>query len=246
VTESNGVGVYTVPLLQPGMYRVLVQAAGFQGMSREGIKLDVDEDARLDFTLEVGKSEQTITVSAETAAINTEDASVSTVVERQVVANMPLNGRSFQGLITLTPGVATVAANTTATAQFVVNGQRSDTSYFSVDGVSANVAAPPGGTLSANGTGSAHPPLQPRAGTTTWFRSTPSRSFACPLRALRPNSAARREDRSLWFPASARCNWGPLPRRAPPKVPRRARRRGDSVDTSGRTAESPRPGNGEH
>jgi len=155
VTESNGVGVYTVPLLQQGVYRVLVQATGFQGMSREDIKLDVDQDARLDFTLEVGKPEQTITVSAQAAAVNTEDASVSTVVERHVVANMPLNGRSFQGLITLAPGVATVAANTTATAQFVVNGQRSDTSYFSVDGVSANVAAPPGGTLSSNGTGSA-------------------------------------------------------------------------------------------
>src|SRR5215471_2485701 len=65
VTESNGVGIYTVPLLQPGVYRVLVQAAGFQGMNREGIKLDVDQDARLDFTLQIGKSETMLDVYAD-------------------------------------------------------------------------------------------------------------------------------------------------------------------------------------
>src|SRR5262249_25009257 len=79
-----------------------------------------------------------------------------TVVERQVVENMPLNGRSFQGLITLSPGVATVAVgtNSASTGQFVVNGQRTDTSYFTVDGVSANAGAPIAGSMGSNGTGS--------------------------------------------------------------------------------------------
>jgi hypothetical protein len=152
--QTNQAGLYTFASVPPGRYEITVKHAGFKAALRKDLILHVGDDVAQDFSLEVGVVTETITVSGQGTPINTENATVGTVVERQVIANMPLNGRSFQGLITLVPGVATVAANTTATAQFVVNGQRSDTSYFSVDGVSANVAAPPGGTLSANGTGS--------------------------------------------------------------------------------------------
>jgi hypothetical protein len=115
--------------------------------------MHVGDTVSQNFAMEVGSASEKISVVADTVPVNTEDATVGTVIERQVVENMPLNGRSFQGLITLAPGVATIVAGSNTTGQFVVNGQRSDTNYFSVDGVSANVGAPLAGSLSSNGTG---------------------------------------------------------------------------------------------
>ena len=77
--------------------------------------------------------------------INTVDAAVSTVVDRQFVANMPLNGRSFQSLLTLVPGVAAVVSSRGQgqSGSMSVNGQRTESNYFMVDGVSANTGAYP-------------------------------------------------------------------------------------------------------
>src|SRR5258708_5497915 len=86
--------------------------------------------------------------------VNTESAAVSTVVDRQFAENIPLNGRSFQTLIQLTPGVVLTANNGFDTGQFSVNGQRASSNYWMVDGVSANIgmAASP---VSGNGLGGA-------------------------------------------------------------------------------------------
>ena len=70
--------------------------------------------------------------------VNTEPATVSTVVDRTFVENLPLNGRSFQTLIMLAPGVVLTATAFDDQGQFSVNGQRADANYFTVDGVSAN------------------------------------------------------------------------------------------------------------
>ena len=80
--------------------------------------------------------------------INTTDATVSTIVDRQFAENLPLNGRSFQTLILLTPGVVLTASNPSDNGQFSVNGQRPSSNYWMVDGVSANVG------VSANGASS--------------------------------------------------------------------------------------------
>jgi hypothetical protein len=119
------------------------------------LRLNVQDTVNQNFTMQVGAVSESVTVSAESEHLNTTDASVGTVVEHRIVEDMPLNGRSFQGLITMTPGVATVAAGTNTPGQFVVNGQRTDTNYFTVDGVSANVGAPILGSVNVNGTGSA-------------------------------------------------------------------------------------------
>jgi hypothetical protein len=154
-TRSNSVGLYSFPKLAPGHYRISVKNTGFKESVRTDLILHVGDTVSENFKMEIGSSSETVSVSADSQPLNTEDATVGTVVEREVVENMPLNGRSFQGLITLSPGVATIAAAAGgSTGQFVVNGQRSDTNYFSVDGVSANAGSPPGGGLSSNGTGS--------------------------------------------------------------------------------------------
>ncbi len=72
--------------------------------------------------------------------VNATSATVSTVVDQNFVENIPLNGRSFQTLIMLTPGVVVTQTNAAEQGQFSVNGQRTDANYFTVDGVSANFA----------------------------------------------------------------------------------------------------------
>ena len=102
-TSTNTVDYYLAPSLVPGVYTIRVEAPGFQAARRENITLQVDQNAQIDFVLEIGTAGQTVTVAANAELINTQDASVSIVVSRQFVEN--LNGRSFQALIALTPGV---------------------------------------------------------------------------------------------------------------------------------------------
>jgi hypothetical protein len=153
--RSNQGGLYSFASVSPGPYRIEVKHPGFKSLIETGLTLHVGDTVSQNFRLELGATTESITVSGDAVAVNTEDGTVGTVVERQVIANMPLNGRSFQGLIELTPGIAAVVSSGASTNQFVVNGQRSDTSYFMVDGVSANVGSPLAGSLSANGAGAA-------------------------------------------------------------------------------------------
>lgn len=137
-TRSNESGFYSLPTLRPGGYRLIVRAVGFQTIVREGIQLDVGENARLDFGLTIGSSQTTITVRGGPPLINAADASVGTVINRNLIDQMPLNGRGIQTLVELTPGVTVVPVFDESRGQFVINGQRSDANYFTVDGVSAN------------------------------------------------------------------------------------------------------------
>jgi len=96
--------------------------------------------------LEVGSSSEQVTVSAENVEIET-SASVATTIDRKFIENMPLNGRSFQALISLTPGNVTAKTYYTASGQFSIDGQRTDANYFSIDGVSANVGITQGSNV---------------------------------------------------------------------------------------------------
>jgi hypothetical protein len=154
--QSNDAGVYTLPSVKPGVYSIKVQVAGFKTLDRTGVKLDVAQNARMDFTLQVGAETQNVEVTASSVEMNTTDASVSTVIDRQFVENLPLNGRSFQSLLYVTPGVtpnagAAASGSEGTMGQFVVNGQRADANYWMIDGVSANL----GMSATAPGTGAA-------------------------------------------------------------------------------------------
>ncbi len=142
---SNQQGEYSVPALIPGAYDVTVEAAGFKPIHQTGVVVEVDQRARLDFSLSVGSKSEIVTVRGAAPLLNTEDASVSTVVDNQFVENLPLNGRSFSSLIDLTPGVVLTPSNFYEQGQFSVNGQRPDANYFLVDGVSANLGTSGGG-----------------------------------------------------------------------------------------------------
>lgn len=160
-TTTNASGIYQFPELQPGLYEIQVKRQGFQTMVRQALELHVNDRGTLDFELKVGSASETVSVTGTADLVNTSDASVGTVVGHDFVANMPLNGRSFQSLITLTPGVVVAAAASGAPGQFSINGQRADANYFSIDGVSANVGVASGGSTLAGSAGSG---VQPSAG----------------------------------------------------------------------------------
>jgi len=156
-TKTNGEGIYVVPNLPPGPYRIQVSNSGFKTIIKPDIVIHVQDALAINFTLPIGATSEVVTVKGGAPLLNTENASVSTVVDRTYVENMPLNGRSFQDLILLTPGVLTNSPQQAAaigqSGEFSVNGQRTESNYYSVDGVSANVGIYPGfaGTPSSGG-----------------------------------------------------------------------------------------------
>src|SRR5882672_6011227 len=104
VTSTNGEGLYAAENLPPGPYRIQVSKFGFKTIVKPDLILNVQDSLVLNFSLPVGASMVTVTVEGGAPLINTQSAAVSTVVDGSYVRNMPLNGRSFQSLILLTPG----------------------------------------------------------------------------------------------------------------------------------------------
>jgi hypothetical protein len=137
-TSTNNNGLFTAPSLAAGTYSIKISAPGFKTVEASDIRLSVAEVKELDFTLEVGNVSQAISVEANSPMMNTSDASVGLTVDSEFVENLPLNGRSFQQLITLAPGV-NLTAGATDRGEFSVNGQRATSNYFTVDGVNANL-----------------------------------------------------------------------------------------------------------
>lgn len=145
-TKTNGSGLYSASALKPGIYRITVSAPGFETQVVGDIPVAVAAKITLDFTLHLGTVSQTVTVDGSGIEVNTTDATVSTVIDRQFVANIPLNGRSFQSLLTAVPGVSVVPSTGNGeSGEFTVNGQRTEGNYFTVDGVAANTGASPSG-----------------------------------------------------------------------------------------------------
>lgn len=138
-TSTNDEGFYIVENLPPGSYRIQVSKFGFKGIIKPDLILNVQDGLSLNFTLPLGASAVTVTVEGGAPMMNTTDASVSTVVDRQFAENLPMNGRSFQTLIQLTPGVVLTPSSEGAEGQFSVNGQRTASNNWMVDGVSANI-----------------------------------------------------------------------------------------------------------
>ncbi len=160
-TISNGEGFYSFPNVAPGNYLMSVHKQSFRSVSVTGITLDLQDKLSRNFVLPVGSISESITVTADSISLNTTDATVSTVIDQTYIKNMPLNGRSFQDLILLTPGVVSSSPqNGTSVGnngEFSVNGQRTESNYYIVDGVSANTgiaSAISQGVQSAGATGS--------------------------------------------------------------------------------------------
>lgn len=156
-------GTFVVSLLPPGRYRLTARHDGFATTEIGEIVLNVGDAVDLKLLMKIAGIDTSISVTADVPRVSTSPA-VGTVVDRQFVENLPLNGRSFQSLITMTPGAVPTPASSTSPGQFSVNGQRSDANYFTVDGVSANVAVASGTGLGVSGVGAA-PAVSAQGGT---------------------------------------------------------------------------------
>jgi hypothetical protein len=151
-TKTNFSGIYLLPDLSPATYRIQVSHLGFKTIVKPDVILNVRDAVEINFTLPIGAISETVTVEGGAPMVNTQDASVSTVIDRQFAENLPMNGRSFQSLIELAPGVVVTTVNGQDNGQFSINGQRSTSNYWMVDGVSANIGVSAGG-IAGNGLG---------------------------------------------------------------------------------------------
>ncbi len=158
-SKTNNDGNFGLPSVMPGYYTLQIDRDGFATTQIKGIVLTVGETRNVLIRLKVGATSETVTVDGSGLTLNTTDASVSTLVNRQFVEDMPLNGRSFQDLISMTPGVVTASPQSGSSrgysGDFSVNGQRTESNYYTVDGVSANTTPGIGDGQPGAGTGGA-------------------------------------------------------------------------------------------
>jgi hypothetical protein len=136
---TNDAGIYVLPFLIPGTYTMKVAMAGFKSITRAAIQLEVDQVARIDFTLEVGETTDSVTVSESAPLIQSESGAIGQVVGHKKVVDLPLNGRDFTQLATLTPGALAGGNNSTLGGgpTIIMNGMRPSKTAFLIDGVNA-------------------------------------------------------------------------------------------------------------
>jgi hypothetical protein len=150
-TKTDETGHYSVDLLPVSIYTIHVEYQGFQPAEAKDIRLQVDEHRELDFSLAVASVSSTVEVSANAVAVETQNPSLGQVITSQEVAQLPLNGRDFVQLATLTPGTTaetnpnsffTSAASSEVAARgpfsLSVGGSRPNSTDWLIDGVDNN------------------------------------------------------------------------------------------------------------
>lgn len=148
-TKTDGNGNYSFPLIEIGDYSVTVELAGFKTQVKTGIGVAYQQKARVNVVLDVGATSERVEVVATGVELKTDDAAVSTTIERRRVQELPLLGRNFASLAILTPGVQygtrmgqNVQSSTAfpfagAATTLSANGQRDANQNISMDGVVA-------------------------------------------------------------------------------------------------------------
>lgn len=131
---SDGSGDFTVSQLEPDSYTVRVEAANFKTLVQTDLVLETNQNARLSLRLETGNVQETVTVEAETPALNQETSSKGEVITQRQVQDLPLNGRNFTDLALLTPGVYRRPADDDQGEGLATSGTRTDASNFILDG----------------------------------------------------------------------------------------------------------------
>lgn len=145
VADDNG--YYSAPSLAAGRYTITASASGFKKTANTGVELHVGENKVLNLELQIGQVSETVTVTGETAQVETRSSDVTSLVTEKQVTELPLNGRNYAQLVTLVPGVSPVtqagaggAFGTRGTGldshvDMSVNGNQSNANLWTVDGV---------------------------------------------------------------------------------------------------------------
>lgn len=146
--QSMSNGEYEAPYIPTGNYNITAKAPGFKTVERTAINLQVDQKARVDFTLTVGEVAETVTVTEAPPQVKADSSEFGEVMQKRAVQELPLNGRNYVQLVHLQPGVTTGqqtgniegagAFVPRGTGSFNANGQRGQNNNFMVDGIDNN------------------------------------------------------------------------------------------------------------
>ncbi|MBN8731290.1 MAG: carboxypeptidase regulatory-like domain-containing protein [Acidobacteria bacterium] len=130
-------GVFLMPRIVPGSYTVAVEKPGFRRLVRQGITISINQAVAVNLDLEVGDVADRITVVADAGAVQSQTSEISLLVNRRDIRDLPLNGKDFQKLMFLAPGVGGQRATNTNTNNSI-SGAREGSNNYVIDGVSAN------------------------------------------------------------------------------------------------------------
>jgi Carboxypeptidase regulatory-like domain len=152
---TNESGSYVIQLLPVGAYEITTDLPGFKQAVRRGVNLVVGQEAVVNMTLEVGAAAELVTVTGEAPIVNTTLASTSGLVNEAQIKDLPLNGRSFDQLLTVTTGTVNYSPNTTQLGSFFsVAGRRPEENTFTINGVEfigSQAAGQPAGPSGSSG-----------------------------------------------------------------------------------------------
>ena len=142
---TNDAGEYAFPSLPPGVYNLKAEKTGFKTLLKNQVEIQVQQNARIDFELQIGQVSESVEVSANSAIIATENATVGTVIENKRIVDLPLNGRNYLQLVSLSPNVSTGFSGQgqagarqggiRAAQTISVAGQRTNFNHYTLDGV---------------------------------------------------------------------------------------------------------------
>src|ERR1700693_718908 len=133
---TDQAGEYAAPSLLPGTYAVRADANGFKISEHAGILLEVGKDVRVDFSLRTGARSETITVTGELPTVEITSATLGGTLSNQIINDLPLNGRNYQNLLPLRPGIVIYPGGGAFTQS--TNGLRPDDNVYLIDGLSNN------------------------------------------------------------------------------------------------------------
>jgi Carboxypeptidase regulatory-like domain/TonB dependent receptor-like, beta-barrel len=138
--QTTSSGDYTVPYLQPGTYRVTVQAAGFQKSITDGVTLVVAQQARINVAMKPGAVSETIQVEASAVSLDTDTSAVTQIVTQKQVDQLPLNGRNFVSLLFIGAGAVQTNGEQGQMRQgegnaISINGGRPTSNNYTLDGL---------------------------------------------------------------------------------------------------------------
>ena len=140
-TKTNDVGIYQFPSVRIGRYTVVAEATGFAPSTLDGITLSIQQRYVADFTLKPSNIAETVTVTSDAVALQTQEASLGGVVQSKAINDLPLNGRNYTFLAQLNAGVVQAQQDTRGmggNGSFSANGQNSFANNYLLDGVDNN------------------------------------------------------------------------------------------------------------
>ena len=126
-------GTYAAPDLQPSTYKIHVEAPGFKSVERLNIQIEVATDVRADFTLQTGQITEVVTITEDVPLVNTTSATLGGTLSNKEINDLPLNGRNYENLLQLRPGVMRYPGGGFSTTS--TDGLRAEDNAYFVEGL---------------------------------------------------------------------------------------------------------------